>query len=112
MKTSSAKAKGRSLCKLVRDLILKYYPILEEDDVKVTSSGATGEDLMFSPKARLWLPISIECKSRSSIVVYKWLEQAKSNSKENVPIVFAKGNHQKPIVIIDAIDFFDLIGDK
>lgn len=109
MSPSSAKAKGRGLCKLVKDLILKYYPSLEEDDIKVTSSGATGEDLMFSPLARRTLPISIECKARNSIAVYEWLEQAKSNSSSYLPIVFAKGNHKQPIIIMDAVDFFDLI---
>lgn len=109
MKSQSAKAKGRTLCKLIKDLILEYYPTLEEQDLKVTSSGATGEDITFSPLARRTFPVSVECKSRASIVVYKWLEQAKSNSKEYIPIVFAKGNNKEPIAIINAEDFFKLL---
>lgn len=112
LKPSSAKAKGRDLCKIVKGLILKHYTHLEEDDLKVTSSGATGEDITFSPLARQTLPVSIECKSRASIAVYEWLEQAKSNSADYIPVVFAKGNHKQPIVILDAVDFFKLIKDR
>lgn len=112
MKPSSAKAKGRGLCKVVKQMILSYFPSLQEDDLKVTSSGATGEDLTFSPAARRLLPISIECKARSSIAVYKWLEQAQSNSNGNLPIVVARGNNKPPIVILSALEFFNLMKEK
>lgn len=109
MKTASAKAKGRNVCKIIKELILEKYPTLQEDDIKITSSGATGEDLFFSPLARKTLPISIECKARQSIAVYEWLEQAKANSKQYIPIVFARGDRKDPIAIIDANDLFKLL---
>ena len=112
MKTSSAKNKGRLLCKVVKKLVLDYYPSLEEDDIKVTSSGATGEDLSFSPKARKVLPLSIECKSRNRISVYAWLDQAGTNAGDYIPMVVARGNNKRPIAIIDLEDLFDLLKEN
>ena len=112
MKTSSAKNKGRLLCKLVKKLILDYYPALEEDDLKVTSSGAIGEDITLSPKARKELPVSIECKSRHAIAVYDWLYQAESNAGDFIPLVVARANNKRAIVIMDLEDFFDLLKEN
>lgn len=107
MTPQSAKNKGRILCKQIKKLILSLFPILEEDDLKVTSSGATGEDIQLSPKARSILPITIECKNRNSISVYKWMEQ--SDRSNYIPIVVAKANHKEPLVILYASDYFNLL---
>ena len=53
MKTRSAKQKGRRLQQNVRDLLLEALSeYLEEDDIRSTSMGAPGEDLLLSPLAR------------------------------------------------------------
>ena len=111
MKTSSAKAKGRNLQKWVRDKLLEIYPQLSKDDIRSTSMGAGGEDILFSQLARQWMPYTIECKSRHAISVYSWLEQRQGS--DYTPICFAKANHKNPIVILYAEDFFQLIkGNK
>lgn len=107
MKPSSAKAKGRKLQQWVRDLILSNHRSLEEDDVRSTSMGAGGEDVLLSPAARALLPVSIECKSYANMVFYKWLDQAIINAPKGAqPIVVAKANHRRPVVIVDAEYFF------
>jgi len=107
MKPQSAKAKGRKLQQVVRDMILKYSPSLEIDDVKSTSMGAGGEDVQLSPAARRQYPVSIECKSRASFAFYKDYDQAVMNCpKDCEPMVVAKANHRNPVVIIDADWFF------
>lgn len=107
MKTSSAKAKGRKLQQMVRDMILKYSPSLEKDDVKSTSMGASGEDVLLSPAARRQYPISIECKNRASYAFYKDYDQAVINCpKDAEPVLVCKANHRNPVVIIDADWFF------
>lgn len=107
MKPQSAKAKGRKLQQDVRDMILKYSPSLEPDDVKSTSMGAGGEDVQLSPAARRQYPISIECKSRASWAFYKDYDQAVINAPEGMePILVAKANHRDPVVIVDADWFF------
>lgn len=108
MKPSSAKAKGRKLQQWTRDQILKRYLCLEPDDVRSTSMGASGEDILLSPAARKLLPLSFECKNLNSMAFYKWYDQAVINCpKKAEPIVVAKANHRKPVVIIDAEYFLD-----
>lgn len=107
MKTSSAKNKGRTLQNWVRDLILKNHGSLEPDDVRSTSMGAGGEDILLSPAARKILPVSIECKNLASIAAYKWYEQAVANTpKGSEPVVVFKANRKKPLVAVDAEYFF------
>ena len=112
MKPSSAKAKGRKHQQWVRDLILSLFPSLEPDDVKSTSMGAGGEDVQLSPAARKLVPLSIECKSVAKFAGYKYLDQADSNSKEHQPVAVVKANHRKPIVLVDAEYFFQLMKEK
>jgi hypothetical protein len=107
MKPSSAKQKGRLLQQWVRDTILKYSPSLEPDDVRSTSMGASGEDVQLSPAARKQYPISIECKSRASYAFFKDYDQAVINTPKSCePVLVAKANHRRPVVIIDADWFF------
>lgn len=69
--------------------------------------GAGGEDIQMSPKARSLIPLSIECKNLQSMAFYKWLDQAYMNAPKGAqPIVVAKANHRKPVVIVDAEYFF------
>jgi hypothetical protein len=107
MKTSSAKAKARNLQQWVRDKILDNCPSLTKDDVRSTSMGSSGEDVQLSQAARKQYPLSIECKSYASMAFYKWYDQAVINCpKDAEPVVVAKANHRKPVVIIDADWFF------
>ena len=109
MKTASSKAKGRKLQQLVRDKILEAFPRLEPSDVKSTSMGASGEDVQLSPEARRWFPYSVEAKSRASISVYAWYQQAKTNSPTGMePLLVIKQNNSKPLVVIDLDAFMEL----
>ena len=64
------------------------------------------------PAARKLWPLSIECKSRKAIAVYKDYEQAKSNCPEGAePLVVIKQNRSKPLVIVDAEWFFERVSD-
>lgn len=109
MKPSSAKAKGRVFQQWVRDQILARFS-LEPDDVRSVSMGVSGEDLLLSPAARRKVPISIECKSREKIAVYGYYEQAETNAKgKGEPVVFIKQNRSRPLVIVDAEYFLELI---
>jgi hypothetical protein len=74
--------------------------------------GVSGEDLLFSPKARRYLPISIECKSRSAIAVYGFYDQAKTNAKGYEPCCVIKQNRSKPLVVVDAEYFFKLLKES
>lgn len=107
MTPASAKSKGRRLQQWVRDLILSRYRSLEPDDVRSTSMGAGGEDIQLSPAARKLLPLSFECKNRASYAFYKDYDQAVVNCPKGAePVLVAKSNHRKPVVIVDAEYFF------
>ena len=108
MKPQSAKAKGRNLQKWVRDALLARLQQLEQDDIKSTSMGASGEDVQLSPAARKLFPYQIECKNMAKIAVYNYYNQAQQHGKHQ-PVVFIKQNHSKPLVIVDAEHFLDLV---
>lgn len=72
--------------------------------------GASGEDILFSQAAGDQLGISVECKSRDSIAVYNFYAQAVDNCPEDrQPVVIVKQNHSKPLAVIDALYFIDLL---
>jgi len=110
MKPSSAKAKGRSFQQFIRDCIYDTFPDLTDGDVRSTSMGAGGEDLQLSPAARASFPYSVECKANKSFAVYKIMEQAQANSPEgSEPLVMIKGDRRKPLAVVHADHFFQLL---
>lgn len=109
MKPSSAKNKGRVLQQWVRDLILESWDDLEEDDVRSTSMGAGGEDVQLSPAARRHFPFSVECKNVEKLNVWNAYEQAAANSGKHEPLLVMKKNRKKPLVVLDAEAFMDLL---
>lgn len=110
MTPHGAKNKGRSFQQLMVGYILDAFPQLTVKDVTSRPMGSGGEDILLSQLACDLFPWDIECKSKNAIAVYSWLEQ--SDRKEFPHIVFAKGNHKEPIVILYAKDFFDLYKKK
>ena len=81
IKTSYPKAKGRRLQQWVRARILAAFPKLH-NDVRSTSLGASGEDILLSKAARNVFPYSFECKSLAKVAAYKHLDQAVKNCPE------------------------------
>ncbi|HEY0110194.1 MAG TPA: hypothetical protein VGB67_11230, partial [Fibrella sp.] len=90
MRPSSAKAKGRRLQQWVRDTLLRFAPVLTVDDIRSTSMGAGGEDLLLSSAARSLYPYSIECKNVEALNIWNAIKQseetaAKENAKRPTP---------------------------
>lgn len=109
MKTSSVKAKGRSLQKHVRDLLYKTFPTLEEGDVESTSMGASGIDIKLSPKARKLFPYSVECKNQESLNVWASFKQAEANVvKGTDPLLVFKRNRTEVYCMLKLDDFLKL----
>ena len=105
MKTRSAKNKGKRLQNDVRDLILETFKQLEPDDVRSTTMGDSGEDVLLSPAARKLFPFSVECKNQERLNLWEADSQAEANCGDQQPIVFLKKNNHKPLVLVDA-DYF------
>ncbi len=108
MKAQSAKAKGRKLQQWTRDQVLETYNHLEEDDVRSTSMGVSGSDLQLSPLARKSFPYDVECKSLARVGVYRYVDQC--NNRGNAqPLVIVKENRRRPLAVVDAEHFFELL---
>ena len=97
MRPQSCKAKGRKLQQEVRDLVLAAFPELEADDVRSTSMGASGADLLLSPAARRVFPYYVEAKNVESLNIHAAIRQAtegasKAKSLASPLVVFRKNN--------------------
>ncbi len=70
--------------------------------------GASGEDVQLSSQARSLFPFQIECKNRKAIAVFKDYEQAQTHGLVE-PLVILKQNNSKPLALVDAEYFIDLV---
>ena len=109
MSTKSAKAKGRRLQNLTRDLLRDAFSSLEEDDIKSQTMGMPGEDIVLSPAARKIIKYSFECKNKERLDLWKSLEQAEENSEDRTPVLVIKRNRSKTYAVIEIDHFIDLI---
>jgi hypothetical protein len=109
LKPSSAKAKGRILQQWIRDAILAAFPTLEPDDVRSTAMGQNGSDVQLSPAAQRKFPYAVECKNLAKCAAYSYYEQAITGSDKLEPLVVLKINRKKPLVLIDAERFMELV---
>ena len=109
MKTRSAKNKGKRLQNKVRDLILEKFTQLEEDDVRSTTMGDSGEDVLLSPAARKLFPFATECKNQEKLNIWSALEQAENNSGDYDPVLIFKRNRTKTYAVLELKDFIRLI---
>ena len=107
VKPQSAKAKGRNLQKWTRERLIEELDIHPED-IKSTSMGAGGEDVIMARAAREKFPYSIGCKNQEKLNVWSAYDQAESNSGDYEPLVVIKRNRQKPLVVLDAEYFMKL----
>lgn len=106
---ASRKAKGRRHQQAVRDAILERFPELEPDDVRSTSMGASGEDLLLSPAARAKFPFSVECKNQERLNIWKSMGQAKG--REHYPLVVFTRNREDTYACLRFGDLLELLDD-
>jgi hypothetical protein len=110
VRPQSAKAKGRRLQQEIRDAILDAFPVLEPDDVRSTSMGASGADLLLSPAARNLFPFYVEAKNQEALNIWAALEQAEAGSTKVFtlaePLVVFRRNKSR---IYAALPFEDLL---
>lgn len=101
MKTQSCKAKGRRLQQQIVQDLLQRFPELTDDDVRSTSMGANGEDVLLSACARKHIPFSFEAKNQERVNIWSAIEQAGTNAPRDVDLaVVIKKNKTKPHVVL------------
>ena len=108
MKTSSAKAKGRKLQQWFARLLIDKLGF-DEEDLESRPMGSQGEDIILGKQSREKFPYSIECKNQEAVNVWKAYEQASENCKGYEPLVVIKRNRTKPLVVMDAQKFVELL---
>ena len=108
MKTQSRKAKGRRLQQQFMQLLIEKLDI-DPEDIESRSMGAGGEDLIMSKAARTKFPYSIECKNQEKLNIWAAWEQANGNKGIYEPLVVIKKNGVRPLVVLDAENFLDMI---
>ena len=108
MKTQSRKAKGRRLQQQFMQLLIEKLDI-DPEDIESRSMGAHGEDLIMSKAARNKFPYSIECKNQERMNIWSAWEQANENKGIYEPLVVIKKNGVKPLVVLDAENFLEMI---
>ena len=108
MKTQSRKAKGRRLQQQFMQLLIEKLDI-DPEDIEARAMGAGGEDLIMSKAARNKFPYSIECKNQESLNIWKAWDQANGNKGLYEPLVVIKKNGVRPLVVLDAENFLDMI---
>lgn len=111
MKTRSAKAKGKSLERLIANKILDKFPeLVYGTDVRITIGQEHGEDVKLSRKASTLVPLKIEAKSRATMAIYTYYEQAKGHPGEHLePCVIIKMNRKQPLIVINLDYFLDML---
>ena len=112
MKTRSAKNKGKRLQNDVRDLILETFKELEPDDVRSTTMGDSGEDVLLSPAARKLFPFSVECKNQEKLNIWSSLQQAEDNAGQHIPLLVFKRNRSKTYITMEINDLIKILNDK
>ena len=113
MKNSSRKAKGRYLQNIMRDRIIKLYPVLGKDDIRTSLMSESGADVkLTSHTSRKLFPYSIECKNRQDFkTLYSYFGQARRHLALE-PLLVVKMNRERPLAVIDLEHLFQLLENK
>ena len=85
--------------------------LLPPEDIESRSMGSGGEDLIMSKAARHKFPYSIECKNQEKLNIWAAWEQANGNKGIYEPLVVIKKNGVRPLVVLDAENFLEMIKD-
>lgn len=108
----SGKQKGRRLQQEVCLDILSSFPCLGVGDVRSTSMGANGEDVLLSPLGARVFPYSVECKNCERLNIWRALEQCGGHG-ERTPLVVFKKNREEAHVALPWKSFLSLCrGDE
>ena len=115
IKPRSAKNKGRKLQVWVAQKISELTGISYGMDKEIESRqmGQAGTDVRLSKEALKEFPYSVECKAVEKLSLPSWIEQAKENQVEGTNwLVIFKRSRDKPVVVMDAERFFELLKEK
>lgn len=111
IKIASRKGKARNLQKWIAKKIsgLTGIPCGKDQLIESREMGQTGVDVKLIGEAKKQFPFSIECKAQEKLNIHGAIKQAKENQMKGTSwLVFSKRNNEKPIVTMDAEEFFNI----
>lgn len=109
---ASRKAKGRNLQKWTAKKIseLLCIPCGKDELIASREMGQSGTDVRLIGEALKRFPFSIETKSQETWSMNQFIQQAKANQMDSTDwLLIVKKNHDKPVVVMDADSFFNLL---
>ena len=109
MKTSSAKAKGRSLQNLLLNKLKASFPNVQ-NDIRCAIMGESGTDIKMGQLAHQEIPYSFECKNQEHLNIWDSLKQCEANKQgEDVPILVFKRNRSEVYACLPLDDLMKLL---
>ena len=99
----NARRKGHSFERWVSNFLKKFFPLSKRHLEYQAQESHKGVDIDNTA------PFAIQCKSYKSIAVYNWLEEI--DKSKGIPILIAKSDYKKPILIAYLEDVSSLIFD-
>ena len=109
MKNKSRKQKGRRLQNYVRDELLKTFPNLNSEDVRVALMSQPGPDIILSRVGKRLVPYQWECKNQQKMkTIDEWVTQAKKHGSLE-PILVCKQNSREELAVISFKHLLELI---
>lgn len=106
----ASKNKGKRLQDLVRKLLLQYFPLLSETDIKTAVMSEGGRDIKLSAAAERLIPFDIECKNQERISVWTEFKQAETNTKEGrTPLLIFTKNRNPVYAMLRLTDLLELL---
>jgi len=112
--TKTKKAKGRDFQDEIHEAVTTGLGI-DPEDIKTTSMGESGVDLILSPAAKKKFGWGVECKRQEKVEFWKWWNQCKANAlvAHLKPFLVFRRNHTKQersdtLVVVRLEDFIEL----
>jgi len=115
MTTASCKAKGRRLQQEVSAALLEVGEQhgLVKDDIKSTSMGVSGVDVLLSPAAKKVLGcLAIECKNVEALGVVTTFNKHAEKYPKHTALLVHKKNRSQTLVTMKFDDFLRLLKDS
>ena len=106
----SAKAKGRRFQQWVRDRLYQTFPCFRRWRCEINKQRRWWGRYFTIALGRRLFPYSVECKNNKANAIYKVMDQAISNCPQGItPLGMVKADKRKPLAVVDADHFFELV---
>lgn len=88
---------------------METYTDLTSNDVRSTSMGASGVDVLLSTMALQRFPYSVECKNRARMDIYSlWGDTVDNVAVGTNPLLVIKVNNKEPLAVVTLKYFMEL----